>query len=74
MGCELHYAIVPKGKIENIIEERAKRHAIRILRNADINMQLEEQATTMEQIELQIDKVAEKLIHEMPDWFWEEVK
>ena len=70
MGCELHYAVVPKSDINTMIQEKARRHAIKLLRNASVHMQLEDQGTTMEQIELQIDEVANKLVKEMPDWFW----
>ena len=77
MGCELHYAIVPKGyagatKIEEIIEHRARRLAAKLLKSADINMQLEKQTTTAEQIEIQHTQATEKLVKEMPDWFWED--
>lgn len=70
MGCELHYAIVPKGDVNTLIKEKARRHAINILRNASVHMQLEDQGTTDEQVELQITKVAEQLEKEMPKWFW----
>ncbi len=77
MGCEFHYAVTPKTKlnatrVEEIIEYRARRLANKVLKNADINMQLEEQATSMEKIEIQHKQATEKLIKEMPDWFWEE--
>ena len=73
MGCKLHYAVVPRCKIDSIIEDRARQHAIKILGNASVHMQLENQATKKEQIEFQIDKVAKKLIAEMPSWFWEKI-
>lgn len=70
MDCELHYAIVPKQEINNLIKDKARHHAIKILRNASVHMQLEEQGTTDEQVELQIAKVTEQLEKEMPKWFW----
>jgi predicted DNA-binding mobile mystery protein A len=70
MGCELHYAVVPRGDVKTIIKEKARRHAIKLLRNANVHMQLEDQGTTDDQIELQVSQVAEKLEKEMPDWFW----
>jgi predicted DNA-binding mobile mystery protein A len=73
MGCELYYAVVPRDNIDSIIEERAKRHAVKILKNANMQMQLENQATTTEQVELQVNKVTEELIKDMPEWFWEEM-
>jgi predicted DNA-binding mobile mystery protein A len=77
MGCEFHYAIIPKTisnatSVDDIIEYRARRLASKLLEKVDINMQLEEQATTMEQIESQHKQTTEKLVKEMPDWFWEE--
>lgn len=74
MGCELHYAVVPRGEINHIIEDRARRHAINILRRVNIHMQLEDQETTKEQIELQINKLSDELAKDMPGWFWEDIK
>lgn len=72
MGCDLYYAVVPRGGINTLIEERARRHAVKLLNKASVHMQLEDQGTSTEQIALQVDNVAEQLIKEMPDWFWEE--
>ncbi|MBL0710172.1 MAG: mobile mystery protein A [Colwellia sp.] len=72
MGCDLYYAVVPKNKISSLIEAQARRHAVKLLRNASVHMQLEDQATSPEQVELQIEKVTEQLIKEMPNWFWGE--
>jgi len=74
MGCDLYYAVVPRGEIKGIIEDRARSHAKKLVRDASVHMQLEDQATTTEQVELQIDKVTEELIKDMPDWFWKDTK
>lgn len=70
MGCDFYYAVVPKDKINTLVETQARRHAVKLLRNASTHMQLEDQATSSEQVELQIEKVTEQLIKEMPHWFW----
>ena len=72
MDCDFHYAIVPRNEIKTLIEHKARDHAIALLNSANIHMQLESQGTSMKQIELQIEEVAEQLIKEMPDWFWGE--
>ncbi|MFT5758394.1 MAG: putative DNA-binding mobile mystery protein A [Alteromonadaceae bacterium] len=72
MNCDFYYAVVPRGDISSIIEDKARRHAVKILNSARVQMELEDQATSMEQVELQVDKVSEQLIKEMPDWFWGE--
>lgn len=73
MDCDFYYAVVPRSEIKEIIENKARRHAVKLLENANVHMQLESQGTSMEQIELQVDQVAEQLIKEMPEWFWGEV-
>ena len=72
MDCDFHYAIVPRGEIKTLIENKARRHAVTLLNSANVHMQLESQGTTAEQIELQVDQVTEQLIKEMPEWFWGE--
>jgi predicted DNA-binding mobile mystery protein A len=72
MDCDFYYAVVPRGEINSLIENKARLHAIKTLRNASVQMQLEDQATSDEQIALQIEQLTEKLIKEMPDWFWGE--
>jgi hypothetical protein len=60
--------LCPSKRINNLIKDKAQRNAIKLLRNANVYMQLEEQGTTDEQIELQITKVAEQLEKEMAKW------
>ena len=72
MGCDLHYAIVPKDEIKNLIKNKARLHALTLLKNASVHMQLEEQGTTKAQIESQVDELSNKLIKEVPEWFWGE--
>lgn len=74
MGCDFHYAVVPRGKINSLIENKARRHAVKLLNSVSVQMQLEDQATTDEQVEIQIKQVTEQLIKDMPDWFWGEAK
>ena len=50
MGCDLHYAVVPRGEVDTIIKDKARQHAIKLLRNANVHMQLEDQGTTDEQM------------------------
>ena len=72
IGCDFYYAVVPKKEISTLIENRARRHAIKLIRSASVHMQLEDQGTSKEQTELQIENLTEQLIKEMPDWFWGE--
>lgn len=71
LGCAFHYAVVPNDTIESIIEKRAYQHARKLLGQANTHMQLEEQGVADDITEQQIKLVAQDLINEMPDWFWE---
>ncbi|MFT4929353.1 MAG: putative DNA-binding mobile mystery protein A [Phenylobacterium sp.] len=70
IGCELHYAVVPKHSIQSMLEQRAYQHARQLVSQANTHMQLEAQGVADEHCELQIQLVAKDLIAEMPSWFW----
>jgi hypothetical protein len=61
---------VPKNTVKNVIQSTAKRHAIKMLNSASMHMALEEQATSTEQIEIQVEKVMQQLMDKQPEWFW----
>ena len=72
MGCELHYAVVPKDSVQSMLEKRAYQHARKLVNQASTHMQLEAQGIVDEKTELQIQLVANDLIAQMPSWFWGE--
>lgn len=72
MDCEFHYAIVPKNTVKNVIQSTAKLHAVKMVNSTSMHMALEEQATSIEQIETQVEKVMKQLIDNQPEWFWKE--
>lgn len=72
MGCELHYAVVPKDTVGRVIENKARKHAEAMLKTAAMHMAMEQQATTAGQIENQVEKVVRQLIKDQPEWFWDD--
>jgi predicted DNA-binding mobile mystery protein A len=72
MDCDFHYTVIPRDEIKTLIKHKARLHAIKLVNNANIHMQLEAQNTSIAQVELQIDQVTQQLIQEMPEWFWGE--
>lgn len=72
MNCELHYAIVPCASVDEVVKNQANKHASKLIKDARVHMELEDQATSMEQIEFQFEKITKQLINERPKWFWED--
>lgn len=72
MNCEFHYAIVPRASVDEVVKYQANKHASKLVKDARIHMELEDQATSMQQIEFQFEKITKQLISERPKWFWED--
>jgi predicted DNA-binding mobile mystery protein A len=73
MDCDFHYAIVPKDTVQTLLEKRAYQHALKLVSDANTHMQLEAQGIIDDKTQLQILLVANQLVNEMPDWFWEPI-
>ena len=78
MGGKLVYAIIPDlpgnsdfASIEDIIRIRAQSKARAIVARANTHMSLENQALGDVQNQLEINRLAEQLIHETPPDFWD---
>jgi predicted DNA-binding mobile mystery protein A len=72
MGCRFVYAIVPKNRVEDILAERAKIRATRIVKAANKHMALEGQALTKQKIASEIERLQNELLKEMPPGFWKD--
>ena len=71
MDATFIYAVVPKGSIEEVIRNQARRKAEARVRRAGSHMALESQSLTNEQTKQRIDALADELAREMPPDFWE---
>jgi len=70
MECDLVYAIVPKTSVDNILENRAKQKAAKIVRNASVHMSLEAQALPKARLALEVERVAAELLAAPDRNFW----
>lgn len=73
LGGRFVYAIVPAdGHIRDLLQVHARAKAERIVRRASSHMALEQQSLTNEQIVQEMERLANRLVHDMPSDFWDE--
>ncbi len=75
MNCKLVYALVPKdgyNRLENIIDERAKFIAERIVRKTAQTMLLEDQVISPMDMKKHVLQLADKLKRDMSPLLWKE--
>tara|TARA_R110000787_G_scaffold209044_1_gene319098 strand:+ start:252 stop:713 length:462 start_codon:yes stop_codon:yes gene_type:complete len=70
MGCRFVYAIVPKGNIEDVIEQQARKKAAGIVTKTNKNMALEAQGLSNEQVEYELERLKQQFIKELPSDLW----
>jgi predicted DNA-binding mobile mystery protein A len=70
LGCELHYALVPKKPLLQEVEERAEAIARAEVAAVSHTMALEDQATTQQQVERQVAELRRKLLEGPRSRLW----
>ena len=70
MGCRFVYAIVPEGKVGDIVKRQAIKKATAIVSSTSTHMALERQALSRKQNEIEVRRIADHLIHTMPSDLW----
>jgi predicted DNA-binding mobile mystery protein A len=74
LGCELHYALVPKQSLADTLESRALALARQQMASVSHTMALEAQATSRENVEAQTRALADNLLKGSRRSLWREVK
>ena len=73
LGGHFVYAIVPAdGNVGNHLRVQALAKAEHIVRRTSSHMALEKQSLPDEQIVQEIERLANRLVHDMPPDFWDE--
>jgi len=72
MGCELHYALVPKKSLTETLESRAASLARKQLATISHTMALEAQSTSRESVEAQTRALTERLLKGSRRALWRE--
>lgn len=74
LGCELHYALVPRQSLTDTLEARATELARQRMASISHTMALEAQSTSRETVEAQIRTLAESLLKGSRRNLWRESK
>ncbi len=61
MGCEFVYAIVPIGELDQIVKTQSMKRARQIVLNTDLHMSLEDQSVSKQDLQNQIEELAEEM-------------
>ena len=72
LDCDLMYALVPRKSIEIMLRDRAWEKAQQLVGKTDVQMKLEAQQLSNEQLEVQIEMETERLLREIPRNLWED--
>ncbi len=72
MNCRLVYAIIPNDSVDDVLARRAREKARQLVTATGHHMALEQQALTPELIEFEVNRIARKLLDEMPQTFWDD--
>ena len=70
MGCRFVYAIVPPGRIDEVIMAQARKKAMAVVGTASQHMALENQALPNDKIVQEVDSLTHEIAREMPRDLW----
>jgi len=70
MGCRFVYAIVPQNGVDELLAERARIIATRLVETTNKHMALEDQVLTDKQISNEIDRIQKEVLQDRPSDFW----
>ncbi|ARN84287.1 mobile mystery protein A [Candidatus Nucleicultrix amoebiphila] len=61
LNCKVQYVLVPEKPLEEVVDTQIKKKAKQIVENISHSMGLEEQATSKDELEMQIIKIVEDI-------------
>jgi predicted DNA-binding mobile mystery protein A len=70
MGCRFVYAIVPEGRIDDLITAQAQKKATAIVRTASQHMALESQVLSNEKMENEVTRLTREIAQGLAPDFW----
>ena len=68
LNCDLMYALVPRTSLDGMVADQARRRAAGHLRNVIVHSQLEDQEVTRDDLETQIDDLADEFRRRRDLW------
>ena len=72
MNCDLQYALVPRKPVIEMVRDRAKLKAKKLVNKVHVHMALESQELTNEKLQEQVEIEVDRLMREMPRDLWED--
>lgn len=70
MGGRFVYAIVPEGRVEDVIAAQARRKAEALVSRAGAHMALEDQSLSKAANEQEVERLTQELLRRMPADLW----
>ena len=70
LGCRFVYAIVPEGRIEDVIAVQARKKARALVNKASDHMALESQSLSEAMNAEEVERITRELIRAMPSDLW----
>lgn len=72
LDMKLVYGLIPRtGTLEEVVETRAKKLAMEIVKRTNTTMKLEDQSVSDMRLKEEIDEISQDLIREMPRKLWD---
>lgn len=72
LDCDLVYALVPRKPVDEMVRDRARLKAAKLVRKVDVQMNLEAQQLPSEKLQEQIEAEADRLVREQPRDLWDD--
>jgi predicted DNA-binding mobile mystery protein A len=73
MGCRFVYAVVPEGRIEDLIKSQARKKAAALVGVASVHMALESQTLADDKIAQEVERLTRELAEQAPSDLWTDV-
>jgi predicted DNA-binding mobile mystery protein A len=70
MGCRFVYAIVPPGRVEDVITAQARKKATAVVSTASKHMALEAQTLPNDKMAQEVERLTHEIAQEMSPDFW----
>ena len=70
MGCRFVYFVIPEKPVKDILSDRAKIKAEKIVTQASYQMALEAQALSNKQLRFEVDRLQQEILRESPSDLW----
>ena len=70
--CDLVYALVPRKPVYEMVRDRAKLKAAKLVSKVDVQMKLEAQQLSSAKLQEQIDAEVHRLVKELPRDLWDD--